>query len=462
LLTQNPWRRWPLVVLCASALFVLYFFGLSRTGLLGPDEPRYAAIGRAMAESGDWITPRLWGQPWFEKPALLYWMTATGFKLGLNRDLAPRLPVAVASVAFLVYFFWVLRREFGDRAAFYSAGILATSAGWLAYSHVAVPDLLIAASFAAAMLLLMRGPELSVGASLAAGILLGIAILAKGLVPLALLVPALWFLRRQVRDLSIVLALAAVISTPWYILVTLRNGQPFLDVFFGQQQFARFFSGESLHPRPVWFYLPVLIAGLFPWSPLALLLLSKRLYQDRRAKFLLAWFAFGFVFFSLSRGKLPGYLLPLLPAAAALMGIALSQTRERTAFAASLLAICAGLPWLVPSIQDLLPQALVSGLTRSHFHFAAAWLIPALVAIPACVWLERSGRRPAAFLLGTLIITSAVFEFVWRGYPLLDREASARSRWLSNAGSITCVSKESAPLRFGLDYYAGRSLPDCN
>src|SRR5947209_6742169 len=72
LLFANSWKRLALVLLCGSALYFLYFFGLSRTGLLGPDEPRYAAIGRAMARSGDWVTPRLWGDPWFEKPALLY------------------------------------------------------------------------------------------------------------------------------------------------------------------------------------------------------------------------------------------------------------------------------------------------------------------------------------------------------------------------------------------------------
>jgi 4-amino-4-deoxy-L-arabinose transferase-like glycosyltransferase len=103
----------------AVGLFFLYFFGLTRTGLIGPDEPRYAAIGRAMAATGDWITPRLWGQAWFEKPALLYWMTATGFKSGLGTELAPRLPEALASVAFLIYFFILLRREFGERVAWY-------------------------------------------------------------------------------------------------------------------------------------------------------------------------------------------------------------------------------------------------------------------------------------------------------------------------------------------------------
>src|SRR5579863_3611863 len=99
--------------LAVSALFVLYFFGLNRTGLLGPDEPRYAAIGREMAETGDWITPRLYGKPWFEKPALLYWLTAAGFNAGLGDDLAPRLPVAVVSAGFLIFYFFNLRRQFG-------------------------------------------------------------------------------------------------------------------------------------------------------------------------------------------------------------------------------------------------------------------------------------------------------------------------------------------------------------
>src|ERR1700731_4134554 len=102
-----------LLLLAIPLVYFLYFFGLSQVGLLGPDEPRYAAIGREMAQSGDWITPRLWGEPWFEKPALLYWMTAAGFRAGLDSDLAPRLPVAIVSVAFLIYFFVALRREFG-------------------------------------------------------------------------------------------------------------------------------------------------------------------------------------------------------------------------------------------------------------------------------------------------------------------------------------------------------------
>src|SRR3954452_13072815 len=118
---------------------LLYFFGLNHVGLLGPDEPRYASIGREMAYSGDWVTPRLDGKPWFEKPALLYWMTAAAYKAGLDDDFAPRLPVSVVSVAFIVFFFWIVRKEFGEEPAIYSSVILATCAGWLAYGQTGVP-----------------------------------------------------------------------------------------------------------------------------------------------------------------------------------------------------------------------------------------------------------------------------------------------------------------------------------
>src|SRR5579871_1719184 len=97
--------------------YFLYLNDLSAVGLIGPDEPRYAAVSRAMAASGDWITPRLLGQPWFEKPALLYWVEAIGFRLGLGSEWAARLPVALMAVAFLTFFWWILNREFGCLAA---------------------------------------------------------------------------------------------------------------------------------------------------------------------------------------------------------------------------------------------------------------------------------------------------------------------------------------------------------
>lgn len=450
-------KQWVVAIACIAVACFLYLFGLTRAGMLGPDEPRYAAIGRAMAQSGDWITPRLWGHPWFEKPALLYWLTALGFKAGLNQDLAPRLPVALLSVAFLVYFAILLRRDFGDRAAFYATTMLATSAGWLAFSHVAVTDLPMSVAFAAAMLAVLGGRS-----ALLAGICLGFAVLAKGLVPLALFLPALWFWRKRGRDLSILLIAALIVAAPWYILVSLRNGSPFLEEFFWKHHFSRYVSGSLQHGQPFWFYVPVLAAGLFPWAPFFLLLFSKRLYDDRRVAFLLAWLGWGFIFFSASRNKLPGYLLPLLPAAAALMGVALAEARERSVKIMALVAASALLLGFVPAIRDFLPQALATGATRTHFSLPIAWIPPTLVVVLCCVSLERARKRPAAVgLIATLIIVSVV-ETVWQVYPVLDRNVSPRAFWLSHSASIACIPQANRSWRYGLDYYAQRDLSACN
>ena len=441
-----------------AALSFLYFFGLTRTGLIGPDEPRYAAIGKAMAESGDWVTPRLWGEPWFEKPALLYWMTAAGFKAGLDPDLAPRLPVAILSVAFLVYFFIALRREFNDHVAFYATTILATSAGWLAYSRIAVTDLPMSAAFAAAMLTVMSGRS-----RILAGALLGTAALAKGLVPLVLFLPALWFWRKRPRDVAVLLAVAIGVAGPWYVMVTLRNGTPFLQDFFWKHHFSRFLTDTLQHQRPFWFYVPVLVAALFPWSPLLLLLSEKRIYKDARTAFLLGCFVWGFLFFSVSRNKLPGYLLPLLPALAALLGIAIAETKPYTIKMAILLAACAALLSFIPAIQDLLPQALASGLLHTPIRFpVSAWLIPALLITFVCGFLESKGRREWAVGAIALLTTVAALRLVSQVYPVLDRQVSGRSMWNSTVNSITCVSPDNRSLRYSLSYYAGRRLPDCN
>ena len=465
MLSPISWKRWALALLCSGALFFLYLFGLTRAGLLGPDEPRYAAIGRAMADSGDWITPRLWGNPWFEKPALLYWMTAASFKAGLGPDLAPRLPVALLSVGFLVYFFVALRREFGATAAVYATTILATSAGWLAYSHVAITDLPMSAAFAAAMLVILNGPlrgGVSLAPALIAGALLGAGVLAKGLVPLVLFLPAVWFLRDRRRDLLWLLTAMAAVSLPWYAFVTLRNGAPFLEEFFWKHHFERFATAALQHEQPFWFYVPVLAAGLFPWSPLLLLLFQKPIYKNRSAVFLLAWFFWGFIFFSISRNKLPGYLLPLLPAVTALAGIALSAARSGAVKVSCALGASAALLWFVPAIPQFLPQALLAGASHASIRLPVPWIVPALFAALLTALLETTSRRSWAVAMIAVLMTISVGAFVWRVYPELDRVISARAMWVASGKSMTCVPGPNRSRRYGLYYYAGGTVPDCN
>ena len=369
---------------------MVYFYGLSRAGLFGPDEPRYASIGREMARSGDWVTPRLWGAPWFEKPALLYWMTATAYRLGFDDNLAPRVLVTAAAVVFLALYFWILCEEFGERPAIFATVVLATSAGWFAFSQVGVTDLPMAALYSAALLLCLKD---GMPRSMAAGIFLGLAVLAKGLVPLALIAPVI-VKKRNLRELCWMGVACLVVAAPWYILCTMRNGWPFIQDLIIKQHFMRVVSDSIQHVQPVWFYAPVLLAGIFPWTPAVILLFRKESYNDRRRLMLGVVVLFGFLFFSIVRNKLPGYLLPLLPALAALLGLRLAEVSS-----ARMWFSMAGFLIILGSLVDgLLPQLLAGGLsarTPVLPNLLPVILIATLFAL-ICDRLESRGFRVAA------------------------------------------------------------------
>jgi 4-amino-4-deoxy-L-arabinose transferase-like glycosyltransferase len=447
--------------LVLPAAYFLYFYGLGAIGLLGPDEPRYASIAREMAHSGDWITPRLWGQPWFEKPALLYWMIGGAFRLGLGEDLAPRLPVALLSAAFLAFYWWILRREFGCQQAWFSVLILGTCGAWLGFSEVGVPDLPLTATFSAAMLLAL--PWLARGDARwlpAAAALLGLAVMAKGLVPIVLAAP-LALAGRRWRELirpRVIVPFVAV-AAPWYLLCYLKNGRPFLDTFFWQQQVARLTSPALMHVEPWWYYLPVLAAALLPWTPLAGLLLTRRAYTDPARRFLLAWALFGLVFFSISTNKLPGYVLPLLPAIAALMGLALAEIANARIW----IAACALLLVVLLAAGPMLPDAVAEGLSRAPlpaFHWT--WL--AAAAIAAGAWgLESHKRRLAAVASIAVCVAAAMVWLKRVDAPEIDRAASVRGLWreIEGRSNKVCVDSMSRSWRYGLNYYSVTPLPDC-
>lgn len=439
-------------LLAALILCLLYFYGLTRVGIIGPDEPRYAAIGREMARSGDWITPRLWGQPWFEKPALLYWLAGLGFKAGLGPESAPRTPVVLLSLAFLVFYFLRVRREFGERAAWFAAAILATSAGWLAYSQVAVTDIPLSAAFSAAVLLAMPWVRSGGRRGLAfSGALLGIAVLAKGLVPLVLAAPLAWAGRRRPADLLILAAACLAVAAPWYLLCWHYNGDAFLDEFFLKHHLSRFTSGDLKHVQPWWFYVPVLLGFLFPWTPL---LATLRLnWRDTRAQLLLLTVLFGFAFFSASTNKLPGYILPLLPSLACLIGIQMAVAPpSRLLLAGSAALLC-----LTPVVSATLPGAVADGLTRAGIRGYGS---PALLLLAAGAIAVARLRTPRMFPATVALAVAAMLYLKWDAYPRLDGAASARPLWLQ--AQPACVDKVDRAIRYGLNYYAGRELAECS
>ena len=445
-------RRLALVAGIALA-GALYLADLTGMGLVGPDEPRYAAIGRAMAASGDWVTPRLWGQPWFEKPVLLYWMTASAFRLGMGPDLAPRLPVALLSLTFLAFFWWRLRIEWDSRVAFCSTAMLATSAGWLTYSHIAVTDLPLAVFFCAAVLLSIPWIARQERAGLtAAAACLGLAALAKGLVPLVLFLPVFAFGWRQLRDWLRPGPLVAfsICALPWYILCLMRNGSDFPRVLFVEQTFGRFASAALQHAQPPWFYLPISLLLLYPWFPM--LVFTRPAWTDSRVRALTGVVVFGFVFFSAMLNKLPGYLLPLLPLTFTLAGIGLARSK-RTVVA---IVLSVSLLGLLPVAQNIVPGALAHGLrtTTIDWPMAIVWLAAAAVVGAAIAFASRQYFGTAATLAGIGLLWLQVTTF-----PRLDTAASARPLWL--ASHPECAQPTPRNTLYGLSYYAERQLPPC-
>lgn len=343
-------------------LALALFTGLAAIGLVGPDEPRYAWIARDMARSGDWVTPRLFGQPWFEKPVLYYWAAAAGFRIFGSAEWAARMPSALAALCATLAIAWLALKHYGEKTAWVVLLIFATTAGALAFARAATPDMLFAASLAMAMacaagILRERG-ELRVAAKVQAaahglkskslagiilfGAWLGVAVLAKGPGGVAIAGGSigLWavFTRKWRAALRLAhpagIAAFAVVAAPWYVLCAWRNPD-FLHTFLFLHNFERYLTPVFQHRQPLWFFGPILVIALLPWSLLLLPVAAEGLrlwraktFYDSSGFFFACWAMFPFLFFSLSQSKLPGYILPAVPALALLCGVALERRIE--------------------------------------------------------------------------------------------------------------------------------------
>jgi len=327
----SPLARLAWATLILVTLGVCYFSHLGAIGFVGPDEPRYAWIARDMAETGDWVTPRLYGKPWFEKPPFYYWSAAISFKLFGVSETAARLPSAVGALLATLALAWLAWRLYGGETACWLLLLLPTSVGMLGFSHAASTDMLfsgmltLALVAACAVLRLVSAPL--VPALLLFGFFLGLAVLAKGPAAVVLLGGAVFFwalISKRWRDafrLFHPAALATFILTalPWYIICARRNPD-FFRVFIIEHNFKRYLTPEFQHNQPFWYYGVVLLVALLPWTALFVWSLasgSLRVSRTRRISdatlLLLCWSAFTLLFFTISKSKLPGYVLPAVP-----------------------------------------------------------------------------------------------------------------------------------------------------
>lgn len=454
------WKVFFAVVIMGTTLLT----GLGVLGLTGPDEPRYAAIAREMVRTGDWVTPRLYGHPWFEKPILYYWAAASSYRIFGVTEFAARLPDALAALLATLLAVWAALRAYGIRAAWLVALMLPVTVAMPVFGRAATTDMLFstllmgAAVAAAEMLAKPRAGRL---ARVAFGAFLGGAVLAKGPAGVVLAGGAifLWAVasrqwRAALRFVNFAsVAAFCVVALPWYALAATRNPE-FLRIFLWQQNVQRYLTPIFLHPQPFWFFGAILLGLVMPWTFLLVPLLSDAWHamaeggsRNSAGLFFACWVIFPVLFFSFSRSKLPSYVLPSVPplilllAASAATRMATNEKGYRfwAALAAGMLVLVplAGLYWL--HRQTILPDIPEMGAARTLLLVAIAGGI-------LCLSLTlRSAYAGIAAMAGWIAILVVTTNLVL--LPKLDPLVSPRAL----AASVPEQMRKSADV---YDYYA--------
>jgi 4-amino-4-deoxy-L-arabinose transferase-like glycosyltransferase len=493
------------LIAIVATLYFCYFRQLGVVGLMGPDEPRYAWIARDMMESGDWITPRLYGSPWFEKPPLYYWGAAVSFKLFGVSETTARWPSAIAALLATLALAWLAWRVYGSATARWLLLLLPSTAGMIGFSHSAATDMPFSAMLTCAMVpaavLLGMVPSsketaefdsdgdyaagLSKSTTLVTaalfGLFLGYAMLAKG--PAALILSGgaviCWaaYTRRWKHTLRLLhpvaIAVFCIVALPWYVLCAIRNPD-FLRVFILEHNFKRFLTPEFQHIQPFWYYGGIVLIAFLPWTPAlvwALVVGIRRIASGARlsaiSAFLLGWALFCLLFFTISRSKLPGYILPAIPA------IGLSLARAITKFGAAR-------RW------SFFATSLVPGLALAVLFFALfshddQILKKAVVYTPA-IELAVAALGTANILLAILFvfrrrnfaIVAAVVPVIFAMYMVDDALpftpiSTQSGRYLADqiraneipVGALR-VAKLKRAMLYGVDFYLHADLHELN
>lgn len=442
-------KRWAVAAAVLAAGLSVFLLGLGGPGLMDPDEGRYAEIAREMLLFQDWLVPRLNSLPYLEKPPLVYWLTALSFSLFGFTEWAARLPAALTAWGGVVLAYVLGRRLGGERQGLCGALVLFTSGGYVVLGRLLTLDMVLAffLNFGVGLGLLAyveQRRSLLLGAYAA----LALGALSKG--PVALVLAGLIWGGYAVVDRrfspgfwlhsgGILLFLA--LTVPWFVLVSLKYPE-FIKFFFWEHHVGRF-ATAPIHAKPVYFFLPLLLAFFLPWTFL-LPWSFKRLkpWTDPMGRFLLVWAGVVLSFFSLSRGKLPPYILPALLPLALLLGRALAENGWDRVLKGSLwLWLAAGLILLIVYLN--LPAGWETELGKIPglaFLLAAPLLIFTLA--PA---LALACRRLYPVVLGSVAL-SLVLPL---GMELVSRYRSPRE-----AGRAVAAGWQPGAALVGLEIYS--------
>lgn len=459
------------LALVALYILLLWFGTLDARHLLRSDEGRYAQIAREMFVSGDWVTIRYNAVKYFEKPPFHMWVTALSYTVFGVGDWQARLCVALSGMAGLLATMWAAARWYGSRVAGLAGLALVAAPMWNVPGHFNSLDMTLAGALAvvfASMLLAQHPgatPKARLGWMLACWAAMGVAVLTKGLVGIAL--PGLvllvytaitrdWALWRRLHVLP-GLALMLLITVPWFWLVSRRNPE-FLYFFFIHEHWLRYTSDVHHRHGPIWYFVPLLLAGFLPWLPLAPGMWRAvrgegalaRLSGDRSfrpALMAATWAAAIFVFFSLSGSKLPGYIVPIFPALALLAGLALDRIDARGW--QRLLTVMVVVSALGVAATPIVASLDSDNTPNAFYRLFALWVGVAFVAMLAGVlvahWLARNRGQLASIVVYALGMYTA-FTIALLGHEVMGRRTSG----IDLVEKMRPLLTESMPL-YGVD-----------
>ncbi len=484
-------------LLLAGFCAFLFFYGMGQFGLIGADEPRYAQVAREMFERrghiDGWITPTLSGRPWLEKPPLYYWQAMLAYSVLDVSDVSARIPAAV-DATLLVIGIYLFFRRFRRGVEVDAALITASCAGIVGYARAASMDMALAATFGIGMLAWWAWRESQNRIYLALFYAcMALGMLAKGPVALFLAAVVIVIFAAATRQWRLVLKtlwlpgilLFCALALPWYLAVQMQNPQ-FFGEFILRHNLARFSSDLYHHRQPFWYYLPVTALALVPWTVfmIAAFLRTLRVWWSERQSipgepdlefefslFACCWLVVPVVFFSISQSKLPGYILPAIPAGAILLANYLLQhfedekdSPDKTEPISKWLAVLHALAASAPIVPALLIVYLVTqrGMPSGRPTVIAVAIALVLSIAIATTLVSRLQLRILRFV--TLIpVVLAVAAVLKLGSVAIDQTLSARPLAVDLAGIEThrlplAVCGVQRELEYGLAFYRNQTI----
>ena len=381
----------------AAIIAFMVFFGIGGVPLLDPDEPVYAETAREMILTGDYLSPRIFGDYWYDKPPMYYWLVALAFHVFGDGEFAARFPAGLMAGGTALMLYFSVTKLFNERAGFWSSLVLSSSIMFFYMGKAAVTDTTLLFFMTGALLCFLHKRYWLMYICMALGTV------TKG--PIGVVFPGtiifLYLLfMGQLREIFRMhpirgILLYFMVASPWYYAMYTVHGMDFINTFLGFHNITRFTTPEHASRVTFWYYFPVIILGMFPWTGILFQSIKSsisdsRIDEMRTLMFMHVWWVFVLLFFTICKTKLVSYILPMFPALAIIIGWNISRMiaklRYNTTFyswivGSGIMFTLLGIGWVIGGQQ--LPELEFSGLILGGLTFVLGFA--ALFTVIMCL-----------------------------------------------------------------------------